>query len=52
MKHYMFCTDDKHLDTIENEGHISYNVRRSIQLEWIRWMRWLWRQSMRLLPMV
>lgn len=32
MKHYMFCTDDKHLDTIENEGHISYNVRRSIQL--------------------
>ena len=32
MKHYMFCTDDKHLDTIENEGHISYNIRRSIQL--------------------
>ena len=32
MKHYMFRTDDKHLDTIENEGHISYNVRRSIQL--------------------
>lgn len=32
MKYYMFCTDDKHLDTIENEGHISYNVRRSIQL--------------------
>ena len=32
MKHYMFCTDDKHLDTIENEGHISYNVRCSIQL--------------------
>lgn len=32
MKNYMFCTDDKHLDTIENEGHISYNVRKSIQL--------------------
>lgn len=29
---YMFCTDDKHLDTIANEGHISYNVRRTIQL--------------------
>lgn len=29
---YMFCTDDKHLDTIANEGHISYNVKRTIQL--------------------
>ena len=28
----MFCTDDKHLDTIENEGHISYNIKKSIQL--------------------
>ena len=23
--HFMFCTDDKHLDTIENEGNISLN---------------------------
>lgn len=29
---YMFCTDDKHLDTIENEGHISYNIKKSIKL--------------------
>ena len=32
ISNYMFCTDDKHLDTIANEGHISYNVKRSIQL--------------------
>lgn len=32
MKNYMFCTDDKHLDTIENEGHIRYNVKKSISL--------------------
>ena len=32
ISNYMFCTDDKHLDTIANEGHISYNVRRTIQL--------------------
>ncbi|MGN0418068.1 adenine deaminase [Anaerostipes faecalis] len=32
MEHYMFCTDDKHLDTIENEGHISYNIKKSIKL--------------------
>lgn len=29
---FMFCTDDKHLDTIENEGHIGYNIKKSIQL--------------------
>lgn len=29
---FMFCTDDKHLDTIENEGHISYNIKQSIKL--------------------
>ena len=28
--HFMFCTDDKHLDTIENEGHISYNIKKSM----------------------
>lgn len=32
ISNYMFCTDDKHLDTIANEGHISYNVKRTIQL--------------------
>lgn len=28
----MFCTDDKHAQEIRDEGHINYNVRRSIQL--------------------
>ena len=28
--HFMFCTDDKHLDTIENEGHISCLLYTSI----------------------
>lgn len=28
---YMFCTDDKHLDTIEKEGHISYNIKKSVK---------------------
>ena len=32
ISNYMFCTDDKHLDTIANEGHISYNVKWTIQL--------------------
>ena len=32
MNEFMFCTDDKHLDTIENEGHISYNIKKSIEL--------------------
>ena len=27
-----FCTDDKHPDDICKEGHINYNVRRSIEL--------------------
>lgn len=29
---FLFCTDDKHLDTIEQEGHISFNVKKSIRL--------------------
>ncbi len=29
---FLFCTDDKHLDTIEHEGHISYNIKKSIRL--------------------
>lgn len=28
----MFCTDDKHIGEIRKEGHINYNVNRSIQL--------------------
>jgi len=28
----MFCTDDKHIGEIRKEGHINYNVRRSIEL--------------------
>ena len=28
----MFCTDDKHVDDIRSEGHINYNVNRSIEL--------------------
>lgn len=29
---FAFCTDDKHLDDIKREGHIDYNVRKSIEL--------------------
>lgn len=28
----LFCTDDKHLEDIEKEGHINYCVRKAIQL--------------------
>ena len=28
----MFCTDDKHVNDILREGHINYNVNRSIEL--------------------
>lgn len=28
----MFCTDDKHASEIKEEGHINYNVTRSIEL--------------------
>jgi len=28
----MFCTDDKHVNDIANEGHISYNIQRAIDL--------------------
>lgn len=27
----IFCTDDKHLKDIREEGHISYNIRKAIQ---------------------
>ncbi|MDL2212299.1 adenine deaminase [Erysipelotrichaceae bacterium OttesenSCG-928-M19] len=29
---FAFCTDDKHIEDIKREGHISYNIRRSIEL--------------------
>ncbi len=29
---FTFCTDDKHISEIIERGHISYNVRRSIEL--------------------
>lgn len=28
----LFCTDDKHVNDIHNEGHISYNIQKSINL--------------------
>lgn len=28
----MFCTDDKHVTDIKKEGHISYNIQKSIDL--------------------
>ena len=28
----MFCTDDKHVNDIFEEGHISYNIQRAIEL--------------------
>ena len=31
-EHFSFCTDDKHIEDILREGHISYNVRRAIEL--------------------
>ncbi len=31
-EHLMFCTDDKHIGDIRREGHINYNVNRSIAL--------------------
>lgn len=27
----IFCTDDKHIEDIEREGHISYNIRKAIK---------------------
>ncbi len=32
LEHLCFCTDDKHPDEIYKEGHINYNIRRSIEL--------------------
>lgn len=29
---FCFCTDDKHIQDIRREGHISYHIRRSIEL--------------------
>ncbi|RYD06956.1 hypothetical protein N752_01305 [Desulforamulus aquiferis] len=32
IENLLFCTDDKHVNDIAREGHISYNVQKSIQL--------------------
>ncbi|NVF12381.1 adenine deaminase [Anaerococcus sp. AGMB00486] len=32
IENFMFCTDDKHVDDTLEEGHINYNVKRSIEL--------------------
>lgn len=29
---FSFCTDDKHIEDIEREGHISYNIKKAISL--------------------
>lgn len=31
-ENFSFCTDDKHIEEIKNEGHIDYCIRRSISL--------------------
>lgn len=31
-ENFSFCTDDKHIEEIKNEGHISYCVKRAIEL--------------------
>ncbi|KLU64740.1 adenine deaminase [Desulfosporosinus acididurans] len=31
-EHLIFCTDDKHVIDIRNEGHINYNVNKAISL--------------------
>ena len=31
-EHFSFCTDDKHIEDILREGHISYNIRRAVEL--------------------
>ncbi|SMC22771.1 Adenine deaminase [Clostridium acidisoli DSM 12555] len=28
----VFCTDDKHLDDIRKDGHISYNIKKAVKL--------------------
>lgn len=28
---FNFCTDDKHIEDIEREGHISYNIEKAIK---------------------
>ncbi|MBP3894937.1 MAG: adenine deaminase [Mogibacterium sp.] len=31
-EHFSFCTDNKHIEDIVRDGHIIYNVRRSVEL--------------------
>lgn len=32
IEEFMFCTDDKHLDDIEKQGHIRWNIKCAIDL--------------------
>ena len=32
MERYCFCTDDKHIEEIKEEGHISANVKKAVRL--------------------
>lgn len=31
-EHFSYCTDDKHIEDILREGHIDYNIRKSVEL--------------------
>lgn len=31
-EHFSFCTDDKHIEDILREGHIGYNIKKSVAL--------------------
>lgn len=45
---FCFCTDDKHIEDIEREGHIDHNVRKSILLAWILLRLFRWQRFVRL----
>ncbi|HNU81033.1 MAG TPA: adenine deaminase C-terminal domain-containing protein, partial [Bacillota bacterium] len=32
LNHCLFCTDDKHLEDISREGHISFNIKKAVSL--------------------
>ncbi|MGL5258862.1 MAG: adenine deaminase [Lachnospiraceae bacterium] len=31
-RNFCFCTDDKHIEEIQKEGHINFNVKRAVEL--------------------
>lgn len=48
---FCFCTDDKHIEEIRKEGHINYNVKRAVQLDFLlrkhcRWRRFSLQDAM------